>query len=92
MNKQRNKNVDCEHCPDKCPAPLKGNISFLKFWNKVSRCFHYVGTMDGVYPVSLNWTDIETMARIHKVKLNSAMLSKLEIAQDKTMEEYNKKR
>lgn len=64
---------------------------FLKFWNVISRCFHYVGTMDGVYPVSLNWTDIETMARINHVKLNSVMISKLQIAETKTIEEYSKK-
>ena len=91
MSKQRNRTLNCEQCPDKCPAPLRGNIKFLKFWNKVSRCFHYVGTMEGIYPVSLNWTDVETMARINNVKLNSVMLSKLEIAENKTIEEYNKK-
>lgn len=92
MHKQRKKELNCEQCPDKCPAPLRGNVLFLRFWNSVSRCFHYVGTMDGIYPVSLNWTDVETMARINHVKLNSSMLAKLEIAQDKTIEECNKKR
>lgn len=92
MHKQRNTSYDCDQCPDCCPKPLKGNILFLQFWNRVSHCFHYVGTMDGIYPVSLNWTDVEAMSRLTKIKLNSVMLSKLEIAQSKTIEEFSRKR
>lgn len=92
MHKQRNKALECEQCPDKCPDPLRGNIQFLQFWNKIARCFHYVGTMDGIYPVSLNWADVETMARLNNLKLNSIMLSKLMLAEGKTIEEFNSKK
>ena len=90
-NKQTQQGCDCEHCPDCCPKPLENNVTFLAFWNKVSRCFHYVGTMDGVYPVSLNWVDVETMARLTRVKLNSKMLKKLSLAEEMTIKESTKK-
>lgn len=61
------------------------------FWNKISRCFHYVGTMDGIYPVSLNWVDVETMAKLTRVKLNSKMLKKLSVAEEMTIKESTKK-
>ena len=62
------------------------------FWNKVNRCFHYASTMDGIYPVSLNWTDVETMARLTRVNLNSKTLKKLSIAEEMTIQESIKKR
>lgn len=71
---------------------MPGNIDFLRFWNSVSRCFHFVGTMEGIYPVSLNWTDIETMARITHVKLTPRLLQKLSVAEQKTIEESTTKR
>lgn len=48
--------------------------------------------MDGVYPVSLNWVDVETMARLTRVKLNSKMLKKLSLAEEMTIKESTKKR
>ena len=92
MSKQRKKTLDCAQCPDCCPAPQGNNIVFLNFWQKVSRCWHYVGTMEGIYPVSLNWVDVETLARLNHIKLNSMMLAKLNIAERKSIEESNKKR
>ena len=71
---------------------MQGNIPFFKLWNVAQRCFHYVGTMDGVFPVSLNWVDVRTLAQLHHIKLNSMMLAKLNIAEEKSIEESNKKR
>lgn len=48
--------------------------------------------MDNAYPVSLNWTDVETMARICNVKLTRNMIDKLVIAEQKTIEESTKRK
>ena len=72
---------------------MQGNIPFFKLWNIAQRCFHYVGTMDGIYPASLNWSDIESIARINKIKLNRVLLNKLNVAERLSIEEsYSKKR
>lgn len=72
---------------------MQGNMSFFKLWNITQRCFHYVGTMDGIYPTALNWCDIESIARIHKIKLNRILLMKLKVAERLSIEEsYSKKR
>lgn len=71
---------------------MQGNIPFFKLWNIAQRCFHYVGTMDGIYPMSLNWTDIESIARINKIKLTRILIEKLNVAESLSIEESNTKR
>ena len=71
---------------------MQGNIPFFKLWNVAQRCFHYVGTMDGIYPMSLNWTDIESIARINKIKLTRILIEKLNVAESLSIEESNTKR
>ena len=47
--------------------------------------------MEGVYPVSLNWTDVETMARISNIKLTQRFINKLSVAEEKSIEESRTK-
>ena len=71
---------------------MQGNIPFFKLWNIAQRCFHCVGTMEDIYPTALNWSDIESIARINKIKLNRILVNKLSVAERLSIEESHSKK
>lgn len=48
-------------------------------WRMVQRCWKYVSTMAGVYPVGLDWLEVDFLTRTYGIEMSAMLLEKLQV-------------
>ena len=81
-----NNECPCETCEGKPPQLSENNIKFMRVWNLISNSFFYISTMDNVIPSGLNWTNVESIFRLTRIKPTRLLIRRIRVAEQLTLE------
>lgn len=84
-----NQDVPCQTCEGRPPQLNDDNIRFLRIWNLVSNSFFYVSTMESVVPTGMNWTNVESILRLSRIKASRMLIRRIMVAERLTIERAN---
>ncbi len=57
------------------------------FENMASNCIRYVGTMEGVFVMGIDWVNLKAVAELNRVKLTKPMIKRLHIIENLLIKE-----
>ena len=83
----RNKDLNCEKCPDRIPDVSRGNIETMRFFGMAANCVRYTGTMDAVLVAGIDWVNMKALAELSGVKITRLMMKRLRVIESLLIKE-----
>lgn len=71
---------------------MPGNKQTVNLFNAASTCINYVGTMDGIFAMGLNWSGVNMIAEVLGVKLTPGIIGKLKALEAEYTKRFNNKK
>ena len=83
----RNKEVNCNGCPDKIPDVTEGNIKTMQFFGVAANCVRYVSTMESVTITGFDWVNVKAVAELSGIKITKLMMKRLRLIENLLIKE-----
>nr|DAY74279.1 MAG TPA: protein of unknown function DUF1799 [Caudoviricetes sp.] len=71
---------------------LEGNKEIVKIRHLTINCIRYVIGLGGVAAMGFDWSGIEAICRMSRIRMNRPTVEKLRILEDVTLKYLNKKK
>ena len=78
--------MPCDECQYAPPNILPGNRQVLDVWSVVQRCIKYASTVAGIYPIGLDWLEVDFLTKTYGIEMSGLLLSKLQIIEKVVIE------
>ena len=83
----RNKEINCNECPDKIPDVTEGNIKTMQFFGMASNCVRYAGTMENIMVTGMDWVNLKAVADLSGIKITKPMMKRLRLIESLLIKE-----
>lgn len=83
----RNREINCDTCPDKIPDVRNGNMSTMQFFGMAANCVRYVGTMEDITITGIDWVNLKAVAELSGVTITKTMMKRLRVIESLLIKE-----